>query len=103
MKVPKLDAITFVAACILFLIGALGYAIFYVPGAGDQLKTIYAQSLLLALAAVTGYYLNSSADQAKKDSPDAPAQVTTTVTTGVQGDVPKVPEVPAMDKENRDV
>ena len=44
----------------------MGYAIFFREGAGEQLKTIYAQSVLLALAAVTGYFLNSSADVAKK-------------------------------------
>jgi hypothetical protein len=58
--------IAIVAIGIMAIVGALGYAIFFVPGAGEQLKTIYTQSILLGLAAVTGYYFNSSADQAKK-------------------------------------
>ncbi len=58
--------IAIISLCILALIAAMGYAVFFRDGSGEQLKTIYAQSLLLGLAAVTGYWLNSSADVAKK-------------------------------------
>ncbi len=101
VKTPKLDSITFVASFILGLVTALGYAIFFREGAGEQLKTIYAQSVLLALAAVTGYFLNSSADQAKKDELPKPSTTTTTTVIPPEGEqpadgIPVIPQPPGL-------
>jgi hypothetical protein len=66
MKMPEVDKVTVISAALLGLVYAVVIAVLFVPGSSDDLKTIVVQSVLLALAALTGYWLNSSADVAKK-------------------------------------
>ena len=90
-----LDAVTGITVVILTLVAVIFLTVMFAPDITADQKTMVITAAVAALGTVGGYWLNSSADQAKKDSPPAPATVTTTVTTGV-APVPPVPEVPPL-------
>ena len=91
-----IEAVTGITAGILLLVAIVFLAVLFGPGFTADQRTMVITSAVGALGVVGGYWLNSSADQAKKDKPpDAPATVTTTVTTGVPvAPIPPVQEIP---------
>lgn len=84
-RVPQMEKVTGVTVVLLVFIAFVVYPVMYTADASEQLKTIVVQSFLLALAAVTGYWLNSSVDQAKKDEPAKPSVTTTTTVIPPEG------------------
>ena len=84
---PKLDAVTGITVGILLLVAVIFCAVIFGPSGptgftADQ-KTMVITATVAALGTIGGYWLNSSADAAKKtELPPAPSTVTTTVTQG---------------------
>ena len=81
MKAPKLEAVTGITVGILLLVAAVFIAVIFIGTFTADQKTMVITAAVAALGTVGGYWLNSSADQAKKDSPPAPSTVTTIVKT----------------------
>lgn len=103
MKFPSaLAPVTGVTLALVPLIYLVVIAVLFLPGYSEQLRTVVVTAVLSGLlGAIYGYWLDSSAKEAKKESPDAPATVTTTTTTGLPTDVPKVPTPAAVAQAER--
>ena len=81
------EAVTGITISILLLVAVVFIAVIFLGGFTADQKTMVITASVAALGTIGGYWLNSSADQAKKDSPPAPSTVTTIVKT----DEPKEP------------
>ena len=75
-----IEAVTGVTIGILLLVAVVFLCVMFVPGFTADQKTMVITATVAGLGTIGGYWLNSSADQAKKDNPPAPSTVTTTVT-----------------------
>jgi hypothetical protein len=67
-----LDAVTGITLCILLLVAVVFLTVMFVPGTTADQKTMVITAAVSALGVIGGYWLNSSADQAKKDKPPLP-------------------------------
>ena len=93
-----LEAVTGITIGLLLLVAVIFVSVTFLPGFTADQRTMVITAAVAALGTIGGYWLNSSADAAKKNAPpDAPATTTTIVTTGVAvPDVPKIPDVPPV-------
>lgn len=75
------EPVTGITVGVLLLVAVIFCAVIFSPAetfTADQ-KTMVITATVAALGTIGGYWLNSSADQAKKDVPPAPSTVTTIV------------------------
>ncbi len=79
------EAVTGVTIGLLLLVAVVFCAVIFMGDFTADQKTMVITAAVAALGTIGGYWLNSSADQAKKNTPPAPS----TVTTIVQTDEPK--------------
>ncbi len=96
IKPPMLDKVTGVTLALIPLVYLVVIAVLFLPGYSEQLRTVVVTAVLSGLlGAIYGYWLDSSAKEAKKDSPDAPGATTTTTISGTT-DIPPIPEIPPV-------
>ena len=76
-----IEAVTGITIGILVLIATIFVSVMFLPGFTADQRTMVITATVAALGTIGGYWLNSTADQAKKDNPPAPSTVTTIVKT----------------------
>ena len=83
MKMPTIAPVTGITLCLLPLVYMAVYAVLFTDGYSEQLRTVVVTAVVSGLLGVVGgYWLDSSAKEAKQtDPPPAPSTVTTIVKT----------------------
>jgi len=81
----KLDAVTGVTIAILVLVAVVFMAVLFAPGFTADQRTMVITAAVAALGTSCGYWLGSTAEQAKRNAPPPAPSTTTTI---VKTDVP---------------
>lgn len=76
---PPIQAVTGVTIGVLLLVTMVFLTVMFGPDITADQKTMVITAAVAALGTIGGYWLNSSADQVKKNEPPAPSTTTTIV------------------------